>query len=136
MNQSTELLNLVSIFCQALSKNDFELVEKLLSKQDRVLIIGSDPNDWYEGHQKIISVLKEEREQIGEPDFEISNLNAYHDGSVGWASSLVTMKTPRGSEIPFRWTWVFQIEEEDWKVIQWHASIAVPNAIIGQVLSA
>jgi limonene-1,2-epoxide hydrolase len=136
MNQSTELLDLVNNFCEALSKSDFELVEKLLSKQDKVLIIGSDPNDWYEGHKKIISVLREEIGHIGEPDFEISHLNAYHEGIVGWASSLVTMKTPQGSEIPFRWTWVFQIEEDDWKVIQWHASIAVPNASIGQVISA
>jgi len=54
-------------------------------------------------------------------------LKAYCEGSVGWVAARHMHKPPDGTEIEFRMTAVFHNENGQWKVVQQHASVGVPN---------
>ena len=63
-------------------------------------------------------------------------LLAYSEGNVGWVADRPTFRLPDGTQIPFRSTIVFRKEDGEWKVIQQHISIAVPNEnVVGQQLT-
>jgi ketosteroid isomerase-like protein len=66
------------------------------------------------------------RSSPSEDDF-IKELDAFVEGTVGWASSRFRWMSKDGSEIPMRWTAVFHREDGEWKMVQVHASVGVPN---------
>jgi hypothetical protein len=47
---------------------------------------------------------------------------------MGWAADRRTMRLAGGKEITIRETFLFHQEDGDWKLVQCHASVAVPNA--------
>ena len=107
MEQSIELRNLMLRFSEAYSNGDIMFIENLISQKEGVLVIGTDPNEWWVGYDKIIKIL---RTQMGETaDFKIVDVDtkAYSDGTVGWGASQVIMKLGDGPETPFRITAVF-----------------------------
>jgi ketosteroid isomerase-like protein len=57
MEQSIELHDLVLRFYEAFSSGDISLIENLFSQKDEVLVIGSDPNEWWTGYKTIISMF-------------------------------------------------------------------------------
>ena len=69
----------------------------------------------------------------GAVSFAPSETEAYQEGSVGWASTRLTITMPDGRSVSPRWSAVFHKEEGDWRFVQTHASIAVPNDQIGWV---
>jgi len=127
MEQSIELRDLVLRFYEANSSGDISFFENLLSQKDEILIIGSDPNEWWEGYKTIISVFEAQFGEMSGVKVADVDTKAYSEGSVGWSASRAIMKMPDGLEIPFRMTGVFHQEDGSWKVLQWHASIGVSN---------
>jgi len=57
-----------------------------------------------------------------------SDLHAFAEGTVGWASERRTSQLPNGKEISIRETFVFHQEEGEWKIVQLHVSLGIPNA--------
>ena len=54
------------------------------------------------------------------------NPKAFTEGTVGWAADRPTFVVG-GKEIPLRLTLVLHREGGEWKVVQLHSSIGVPN---------
>ena len=52
---------------------------------------------------------------------------AYRDGSIGWVAGQPILKFSDGTEMLVRLTAVFQMEENGWKIVQWHFSMGIPN---------
>jgi hypothetical protein len=52
---------------------------------------------------------------------------ACSEGSVGWAADRFRLRFPNGTQVPFRVTIVFHQEGGEWKIVQWHSSIGIPN---------
>ena len=50
---------------------------------------------------------------------------------MGWASAHLTITIPDGGQVHPRWSSVFHREEGEWRFVQTHASIGVPNADVG-----
>jgi hypothetical protein len=127
MEQSIELRNLMLQFYESYSSGDNLFIENMFSQKEGVLVIGSDPNEWWAGYETIINIFKSQMGETG--DFNIVDVDtkAYCEGTVGWGASQTIMKMTNGLEIPFRITAVFHQEDGDWKVLQWHASVGVSN---------
>ena len=124
MNQSDELRDLALKWYESVSSGDLvSAVESFFSRQDGVLSIGTDPNEWWEGYGNII----ESRKQMGAFQVKAGDLKAYCEGTVGWVADRMTFKGSDGTEIPFRLTAVFHKENGQWKVVQQHVSVGVPN---------
>jgi len=57
---------------------------------------------------------------------------AFEEGTVGWVADRPSFALPGMGTIPFRLTMVFHREDGEWKAVQSHASVAVPNEDLGQ----
>ena len=63
-------------------------------------------------------------------------VQAYREGSVGWAADRPTFRLPDGTTLPARLTAVFHREDGAWKMVQSHASFGVRNEeAIGEELT-
>jgi hypothetical protein len=123
MKQSDELRDLVLQWYEGISSGDIvSTTENMFSRQDGVLSIGTDPNEWWEGYGDIIESRKQSVFQV-----EAGDPKAYCEGTVGWIADRITFKGSDGTKVPFRLTAVFHKENGEWKIVQQHVSIGVPN---------
>ncbi len=102
-------------------------IESLLSRQSGVLAIGTDPNEWWAGYDMIARVFKAQLQEMGGIQIKAGELNAFVEGTVGWVAGRPRFQLPNGQEVAFRVTAVFHKEDGEWKNVQQHTSIGVPN---------
>ncbi len=106
-----------------------DTIQEIYSLQEGVVIIGNDPNEWFDDRESIIAFMQ--AGSSSKMDIAVQNLKAYSEGSVGWTMDRVTVKLPNGAELPVRHTRIFHKENGAWKMVHLHVSIAVPNESIG-----
>jgi hypothetical protein len=136
MNKSDELKELVLRSYEALTGADHDFYAATMSQQDGVLAIGSDPDEWWAGYETITSVFKVQMEEMSGITIVDSDPQVFSEGSVGWAADRFMLRFPDGTQVPFRVTMVLHQEGGEWKIVQWHGSIGVPNEqAIGQELT-
>jgi hypothetical protein len=126
MERSTELLERVLAGFEAFSSGDASLVDRDTSRHEGVRLIGTDPDEWFEGEQAA-EVLKQEVQDTTDIGVSPRDLDAFVEGTVGWVSGRVMWTLGDGREIPTRWTAVFHQEDGEWKMVQAHTSVGVPN---------
>ena len=136
MQASPELKDLYIKCCEAQSKGDHAFFNDHFSRQDGVLAIGTDPGEWWAGHETITKVFKSQLEEVSGIQVLPGDAVAYADGSIGWVAGQPTVKLPDGKEFHARLTAVFEKEDGAWKIVQWHFSAGVPNEeAIGEELT-
>ena len=134
MNPSIELINIMLHFYEIQAASDVNSFKHLLSQQDGVLMIGTDPSEWWAGYDTILDqLLKTQPQELskeapGNIQIRAGEVSAFVEGTVGWVADTPSMRLPNGKEIPTRVTTIFHREEGEWKIVQFHASIGVPNA--------
>ena len=134
MERSNELEVLVEAWFAAASRGDASLVLGHVSDSDGTRLIGSDPSEVLKGGVAVRQFLVGEIEGGGgQATFRPADTEAFSAGSVGWATTHLTITLPDGRSVSPRWSAVFQHEDGVWKFVQTHASIGVPNDEIGWV---
>ncbi|HKP53332.1 MAG TPA: nuclear transport factor 2 family protein [Chloroflexia bacterium] len=136
MEESAEVKAIMMRYYDAITNGDVEAMDQLFSREDGVLLIGTDPNEWWPGYDKIMEIWRVQFEAVG-GGFPVTStdLRAYSEGSMGWAADRPVFHFPDGSEAPFRLTTVLHKEGDDWKVVHSHVSFGVANEeAIGQEL--
>jgi ketosteroid isomerase-like protein len=123
MEQSPELKAATLRYYDAVSKGDAASMSRLLSNQSDVAVIGTDPNEWWTDLPAVKQALKAQTGVKMLP----GDISAYREGSVGWVADRGKLVATDGTEVPIRWTAVFHQEGGEWKLVQGHASIGVPN---------
>ncbi len=126
MERSAELKDIILAAFEDYSSDNASLIARHTSRQDGVRLIGTDDNEWFEGEQ-VAEVLKREAE---DPSFRVSSLDdldVFVEGSVGWASARPIWMLEDGTEVPCRWTAVFHHEDGEWRMVQAHTSVGVPD---------
>ena len=128
MNPSDELKNVMLRFYESISLGDMSAIERLFSRASGVLVIGSDANEWWSDHDTIVQAFKTQFQEMGIRKFEPGELNAFVESTVGWVSERRTIQLPNGKEMTLRETTVVHKEDGEWKIVQLHVSLAIPNA--------
>jgi uncharacterized protein (TIGR02246 family) len=137
MERSGEIEQLVADWFSAATKGDASLVSEHISPGADARVIGSAPDEVFQGGAAVVEFLTGEVKGAGgRVTFEPKDIEAFSEGSVGWAATWVTITMPDGRQISPRWSAVFHREEGVWKFVQIHASIAVPNEQIGWIYPA
>jgi ketosteroid isomerase-like protein len=132
VERSPEIEQLVTAWFAAASRGDASLVDAHVSHDDGVRLIGSDPGERFRGGGAVAEFLRGEVESAGGgASFTPTDVEAFSEGSVGWATAIVTIELPDGKRVSPRWSSVFHLERGVWKFVQTHASIGVPNDEIG-----
>lgn len=106
----------------AFERHDVETFRSLLSHSEETLVIGSDVDEWLEGVEAT-EVFMAQVGEMPEVRLTIHSLNAFEEGSVGWAAADTTTEFGTGISARFRYTVVFYLDEAVWRVVQWHASV-------------
>jgi hypothetical protein len=136
MERSNELRDLVLRTYEAMASGDVSFYDRRLSRQDGVLIIGSDPNEWWSGYDTITQVFKAQMREMGGVSCLPGDPQAYSMGDVGWVADRPRFRLPDGTELPVRMSIVFAKEDGEWKVTHQHISVGVPNEkLVGQELT-
>jgi ketosteroid isomerase-like protein len=132
MERSPELEALVESWFAAATSGDASLVERHVSRADGVRLIGSDPAELFRGGAAVSEFLSGEVAGAGgQVDFRPAAVEAFREGSVGWATTQLTITLPDGRHVSPRWSSVFHLEDGIWKFVQTHASIGVANDEVG-----
>jgi hypothetical protein len=127
MEQSKELKDFYLRICEAISNGNDSFFENCFSKKDGTLAIGTDPKEWWNGYATITKMFKAQLEQMNGFQILANASSAYCDGPIGWVAGQPIIKLPDGEKIPSRLTAIFQKEQYNWKIVQWHFSIGIPN---------
>ena len=128
MERSPELEQIIGGWFQAVSHGDTSWVDRHVSQQARVRLVGTDPNEWLDGEQ-VAEFLKEEAKALAPMGVKVAagEPEACREGTVGWGVTRPTLTLPNGKEISPRWSAVFHQEDGQWKLVQLHASVGIPN---------
>jgi len=97
-----------------------------LSRSVELHTIGTDPGEWLEG-EEAFSHMKQEMNGTGDIKFSPGEIKAWQEGMVGWGIARPTLTLSNGKRIPLRWSAIFHQEEGEWKMVQLHVSVGVPN---------
>ena len=128
MQESQELRGVIEGMYAAMMEGNADWVAQALSDSDVTLAIGSDPGEWWEGGPTVRRMWAAQLQAgLGGAKLEPRRLRAYEEGDVGWAADEPRMLLPNGHHVSMRITAVFRRENGDWKMVQAHASIGVPN---------
>ncbi|MCB9423165.1 MAG: nuclear transport factor 2 family protein [Ardenticatenaceae bacterium] len=124
MKPSAELReHILSLINRSSEKEDKSSQSSPFSQEEGVLVIGTDPDEWWAGYEVITNAFG------NEPEISIvdSNPQTYSEGNIGWMADQSKLKFSDGRVIPIRTTSVWRKEEGEWKVVQQHVSVGVPN---------
>ena len=111
----------------AIEASDIRFIERTTSHEDGVVAIGSDPSEVAEGYDQIIPLMRSSTPEGGmEIHARLDDVKAYEEGEVGWGYGRGRFETD-GKSVDVRFTATLHREDGEWKVVQSHASIGVPN---------
>jgi ketosteroid isomerase-like protein len=86
----------------------------------------------FSGGSAVAQFLRGEVQSAGgNAAFSPADIEAFKEGTVGWATTNVTITMPDGKQVSPRWSAVFHVEDGVWRFVQTHASIGVANEDIG-----
>jgi len=122
---SEEIRRIIERWTRAVSEGDHESALERLSALPDTLIIGNDPNEWWHGEQAR-AIWTRQLEELGSFPVTSYDVEAWEEGTVGWACVKETITAPGGS-FDGRSTYVLHLERGEWKVVHVHWSVARPN---------
>jgi ketosteroid isomerase-like protein len=133
MQESTEIRDIISAWFGAVAAGEPSWVDRHLSEQ--VLVVGTDPNEWL-SFEQASTLLKSEAQEFGAMQVKVSigRAEGFHEGTVGWGIVHPTITFPNGKSFSPRWSAVFHQEDGQWKAVQIHASLGVPNEELMKLL--
>ena len=134
MQRSPELEDLVSRWFAAATRGDASVVDLYVSAHPETCLIGSDPGEWFRGGEVVAQFLRGEVVSAGgAARFSPEGTEAFEEGTVGWATTRLTITLSDGRHVSPRWSSVFHREDDTWRFVQTHASIGVGNDDVGWV---
>jgi hypothetical protein len=126
MIESPEIKNVIlQLYEKEASGGVLGFAKRFYSRQEGLLFIGTDPDEWLEDYESVISLYK--KVANAGLEIQISDLIAYSEVTVGWAADRVKVELPNGSEVLVRHTFILHKENDEWKFVHTHISVAVPN---------
>jgi uncharacterized protein (TIGR02246 family) len=110
---------------EAQNAGDAEGVRSRLSERPDAVHIGTDADEWWTSKQIVDAVAAVGG--VDEIQAVADDVSIHVQGDVAWVEGHGRFTRAGGEERPVRMTGVFAREDGQWKVVQSHASIGVPN---------
>lgn len=123
---SEELRAFVLRFYKTWETQDFAALREMVSAAAHLRVIGSDPEEWWSGHDTVELMIRQTSEMQG-VRFESKRLEAYASGGMGWAADQPDVELGNGTRFGIRFTFVMAVERGHWRIVQMHASLGQKN---------
>jgi class 3 adenylate cyclase len=129
VERSTELEAVVGRLFAAINARDLPTVLNLFADEPGIVHIGTDPDEWLSTYEATVVIFEA---QLGEFDagaatYEPGEVEAYSEGTVGWAAFRPTLVLPDGTTAALRGTAVLHLDRGVWRFVQTHLSAGVEN---------
>jgi hypothetical protein len=134
MKESPAVKDALRRFYDRFSRGDVAAFERGLSREPGSMVIGTAPAEWYEGRDIWVAAYAEQIAAIPGIRVESGDPRGWDDDAVGWVADRPTFVLPDGTAIPARLTMVFRQEEGEWRPVQAHFSLGVPDEKLMDVL--
>jgi class 3 adenylate cyclase len=132
---SEEIRRIIDRLTKAIAEGDSESVLGRLSDHPGTLIVGSDPAEWWRGHETRAVWGRQIEEFDGSFLVTANEIDAWEEGSVGWASVKETIDWA-GKTIEGRASYILHLEHDEWKVVHVHWSFPQPHVdVLGRSLT-
>lgn len=121
-----EIRKLLNEVIEALNSGDAPRLRTMLSQRPDAVHIGTDAAEWWTGVQVVDAVAA----AGGGDDIRLvaDDIDIHVLGDIAWTEGRGRFTRADGAERPVRTTGVLVREDGQWKLVQSHASIGVPNA--------
>jgi ketosteroid isomerase-like protein len=126
MKRSPEIEKLIRDTVAAYERGDAAFIERTTSKQHGLIVIGTDANEYARDYEPVALAVHHEIDSAPQWRVRIGEIHAYEHGDVGWADGTGSLEG-EGQSVEVRSTSVFLREEGEWRTVQSHSSIGVPN---------
>jgi hypothetical protein len=114
---------------------DLESMRDMISAKPHSLIIGTDPDEWWDAGLGL-DIWAMQRREMGKIAIRSTAVQSYSCGNVGWVADRPVMTLEHGLEVALRDTGVVVIERGHWRFVQMHASVGQANEqALGRVLT-
>ena len=128
LEPTADVQEMMRRFYEAVSRGDFESVDRLVSRRAGMKWIGTDPTEWWEDFEAVAKAWRTQAAAMGGPTrITGGNATAYQNGNVAWVSDRPAFNLSGGRTLPFRFTVVWLREPEGWRIVQAHASFGIAN---------
>ncbi len=114
-------------FTEAGARGDIDVAKKFYSDSKDLRGIGTDEHEWYRGPREAMPLMEAHTREVGIYESELLRLEAFEEGSVGWAAYEQRRTSLTGRSVVHRRTLVLELESGMWKIVQSHLSVPVPN---------
>ena len=125
--ESAELRELILGYFSAFTTGDPGWVDRHVSRDPSLRLIGTAPNEWLQGEAGFDVFRREAAGATGALAAEVSEVEAYRCDEIGWGAAEVTFTNRQGATATARFTVVFHREGPDWKVVNSHTSLPVAD---------
>ena len=124
-----EIRKVLDEMLEALNSGDAERLRAVLSERPDAVHIGTDAEEWWTSKLLLDAAAVDVH---GENDVRAvaDDLDIHVHGDIAFIEGRGRFTRADGAERPVRMTGVLVREDGQWKVVQSHASIGVPNADI------
>jgi class 3 adenylate cyclase len=136
MEPSEEIRRVVHRWLVANTEGDADAVMARISEQSGLLAIGTDGEEWWHAAER--AVWRRQIEESGGFPIAWDEIEAWEEGSVGWAGMKMTLRPLSGSgdASDLRGTYVLHLERGEWKIVQVHWSLGSANVdLLGMELT-
>ena len=128
MERNDELAALIRQMMGVFETGDVDALDAMLSRESGVLGVGTDPREWWvDGALREAFLAQVPMMHEAGIRFELDDIQALSEGSVGWIATQPKLKLPDGNEVPTRLTGVLHQEDGAWKMVQFHYSMGIVN---------
>lgn len=132
MQPSPAIREIQLSWVQATMARDLASVLALWSNEPGIMGIGTDPSEWLTTRAAIEQLERAALGGASRPMPDDLEIVAFEEGTVGWANMRYTAKLPNGGSFLSRWTVIYHREGGQWKGVNGHVSVGVPD---GKVMS-
>ena len=135
MERSPEIEEFAERYYQAARDGYGPAAGEFVSQRDGTLVIGSDPDEWWDGPAYNAAMRAQAEAMGGAIPIFSTELRAFREGSVGWIVDRPVFRFDDGVDVPARVTAIVHDEGGVWRIVHLHLSVGVPNEeAIGQEL--
>lgn len=127
MQKSAAVCEAMVRFYDRFSAGDVAGFADMITAWEGAFVIGTDPQQWEDGRETWIAGYESQISQIPGLRLAAGDLRGYAEGSLGWAADRPTFVLPDGTAIPTRLTAVLHQEDGQWKLVNAHFSVGVPD---------
>lgn len=124
---SSELVAVMLRLIRAYESRNAATVRSLISQRAETLVVGTDAREWLYGVEGY-EIFAAQALETPQHRWTIHRLDAFTEGTVGWAGVDSTIDFGVERSVNFRVTAVFVLEDGVWRVVQWHASVPTPTS--------